>query len=179
MQRPCHTLSCCFVGRIPHCFVGRCTQRPYWWMVVFAVLLMSALYKRRMFRMTLVVSRTLLTLVLAVICIIATVNLISPMQAFAENTLGFGSDLATMMVAVVFAAVLALSYVVMRRLLDAMFTREEEQNKLVKKFTAEVSQTLSTADIMEKLGFAEVGRRKNYYRNPREDALILRKEWNL
>ena len=27
------------------------------------------------------------------------------------------------------------------------------------------------------LGFAEVGRRKNYYRNPKEDALILRKEW--
>ena len=27
------------------------------------------------------------------------------------------------------------------------------------------------------LGFAEVGRRKNYYRNPREDALILRKEF--
>ena len=27
------------------------------------------------------------------------------------------------------------------------------------------------------LGFQEVGRRKNYYHNPREDALILRKEW--
>ena len=27
------------------------------------------------------------------------------------------------------------------------------------------------------LDFQEVGRRKNYYRNPREDALILRKEW--
>ena len=31
--------------------------------------------------------------------------------------------------------------------------------------------------LYEKLGFAEVGRRKNYYRNPREDALIMRKEW--
>lgn len=30
-----------------------------------------------------------------------------------------------------------------------------------------------------KLGFEVVGVRKNYYRNPREDALILRKEWNL
>ena len=29
------------------------------------------------------------------------------------------------------------------------------------------------------LEFEEVGRRKNYYRNPREDALILRKEWAL
>ena len=30
-----------------------------------------------------------------------------------------------------------------------------------------------------KLGFEVVGVRKNYYRNPREDALILRKEWSL
>ena len=28
-----------------------------------------------------------------------------------------------------------------------------------------------------KLGFNQVGRRPNYYRNPKEDALILRKEW--
>jgi len=33
--------------------------------------------------------------------------------------------------------------------------------------------------LYEKLGFLEVGRRKNYYRNPREDALILRKEWRI
>ena len=33
--------------------------------------------------------------------------------------------------------------------------------------------------LYEKLGFAEIGRRKNYYRNPREDALILRKEWEM
>ena len=33
--------------------------------------------------------------------------------------------------------------------------------------------------LYEKLGFHQVGRRPNYYRNPREDALILRKEWQL
>lgn len=32
--------------------------------------------------------------------------------------------------------------------------------------------------LYEKLGFACVGRRPNYYRNPKEDALIMRKEWN-
>ena len=31
--------------------------------------------------------------------------------------------------------------------------------------------------LYEKLGFSQVGLRKNYYRNPKEDALILRKEW--
>lgn len=33
--------------------------------------------------------------------------------------------------------------------------------------------------LYEKLGFFEAGRRRNYYRNPKEDALILRKEWEL
>ena len=33
--------------------------------------------------------------------------------------------------------------------------------------------------LYEKLGFLEVGRRKNYYRNSKEDAFILRKEWTL
>ena len=32
--------------------------------------------------------------------------------------------------------------------------------------------------LYKKLGFLQVGRRPNYYRSPREDALILRKEWN-
>ena len=31
--------------------------------------------------------------------------------------------------------------------------------------------------LYEKLGFRQIGLRKNYYRNPKEDALILRKEW--
>ncbi len=31
--------------------------------------------------------------------------------------------------------------------------------------------------LYEKLGFVQVGLRKNYYRNPKEDALILRKEF--
>ena len=31
--------------------------------------------------------------------------------------------------------------------------------------------------LYKKLGFSQVGRRPNYYRNPKEDALILRKEW--
>lgn len=33
--------------------------------------------------------------------------------------------------------------------------------------------------LYEKLGYVEVGRRPNYYHRPKEDALILRKEWSL
>ena len=37
----------------------------------------------------------------------------------------------------------------------------------------------SAIALYEKLGFAQIGLRKNYYRNPKEDALILRKEWEI
>ena len=33
--------------------------------------------------------------------------------------------------------------------------------------------------LYQNLGFIEIGRRPRYYRNPREDALILRKEWEV
>lgn len=33
--------------------------------------------------------------------------------------------------------------------------------------------------LYEKLGFQQVGRRPGYYSSPREDALILRKEWKV
>ena len=33
--------------------------------------------------------------------------------------------------------------------------------------------------LYEQLGFRQVGMRPNYYRNPKENALILRKEWSL
>lgn len=33
--------------------------------------------------------------------------------------------------------------------------------------------------VYQRLDFQQVGCRKNYYRNPKEDALILRKEWEI
>ena len=50
--------------------------------------------------------------------------------------------------------------------------------KNVRCLTLEVRASNAPAiSLYEKLGFAQVGRRPNYYRNPKEDALILRKEW--
>ena len=59
-------------------------------------------------------------------------------------------------------------------LADAL--REKESRCL----TLEVRASNEPAkQLYEKLGFVSVGLRKNYYRNPREDALILRKEWQI
>ncbi len=41
------------------------------------------------------------------------------------------------------------------------------------------NSNVSAISLYEKLGFLQVGLRKNYYRNPKEDARILRKEWEI
>lgn len=38
---------------------------------------------------------------------------------------------------------------------------------------------LAAIALYEKLGFVQVGLRKNYYFHPKEDARILKKEWDL
>ncbi len=52
------------------------------------------------------------------------------------------------------------------------------RQKEVRRLTLEVRASNEPAKALYSgLGFEQVGRRPNYYRNPREDALILRKEW--
>ena len=52
------------------------------------------------------------------------------------------------------------------------------REKNVYSLTLEVRASNEPAKALySKLGFEQVGRRPNYYRNPKEDALILRKEW--
>ena len=50
----------------------------------------------------------------------------------------------------------------------------------VHSLTLEVRASNSPAiALYEALGYVQVGRRPNYYHKPKEDALILRKEWSL
>ena len=54
------------------------------------------------------------------------------------------------------------------------------KNKEVHSLTLEVRASNHAAiALYQKLGFTQVGRRPNYYKSPKEDALILRKEWSL
>ena len=57
---------------------------------------------------------------------------------------------------------------------------QELKNRGSRALMLEVRDSNEAAKALyEKLGFRQVGLRKNYYRNPKEDALILRKEWEI
>ncbi len=63
-----------------------------------------------------------------------------------------------------------------RALIGRLVERLDAQN--VGCLTLEVRPSNSAArQLYETLGFSEVGRRKNYYAAPKEDALLLRKQW--
>ena len=65
---------------------------------------------------------------------------------------------------------------VAQSLVKALVADLKERN--VHCLTLEVRTSNDSAICLyQKLGFAQVGRRPNYYRNPKEDALILRKEF--
>ena len=41
------------------------------------------------------------------------------------------------------------------------------------------ASNIAAQNLYAKLDFIQIGRRPNYYRHPKEDALILRKEWEV
>ena len=69
-----------------------------------------------------------------------------------------------------------------RGIAEALVNSLVEELKAIESrcLTLEVrASNVPAISLYEKLGFVEVGKRKNYYRNPKEDALIMRKEWEI
>ena len=62
------------------------------------------------------------------------------------------------------------------KLVEALVAALNEKN--VRALLLEVRASNEPAKALyEHQGFVQVGKRPNYYRNPKEDALILKKEW--
>ncbi len=67
---------------------------------------------------------------------------------------------------------------VARKLVSTLI--EELARRTVSSLTLEVRASNENAiSLYKTLGFSQVGRRPRYYTRPKEDALILRKEWDV
>ena len=67
---------------------------------------------------------------------------------------------------------------VARGLIEALMQNLMERESRCLTLEVRASNTPAIA-LYTEMEFQEVGRRRNYYRNPKEDALILRREWKL
>lgn len=61
-------------------------------------------------------------------------------------------------------------------LIDELIVRLKERGSHILRLEVRVSNAPAIA-LYDSLGFTQLGIRKNYYRNPKENALILGKEW--
>ena len=65
-----------------------------------------------------------------------------------------------------------------RQLVNELVLRLKEQGSHILVLEVRVSNEAAIS-LYEQLGFECIGRRPNYYSNPKEDAYILRKEWSV
>lgn len=119
--------------------------------IVFAFLLMWALYKKRMFQMRLLISRSVILVIGGLLCVFAAAYFVSPINNFLSEHYNLNTSTVTTIIVISFSITFAAIFFMLKKLIDSLFTREEQQGRLLKRFSLEVSQSLNTGDIMSKL----------------------------
>jgi diguanylate cyclase (GGDEF)-like protein len=119
--------------------------------IVFAGLLFWALYKKRMFQMRLLISRSVILVIGGLLCVLAAVNFVNPISTFLSFHYALSVTAVTTIIVITFSVAFSAVFFMLKKLLDSLFTHEEQQNRLLKRFSMEVSQSLNTGDIMSRL----------------------------
>ncbi len=116
--------------------------------IVFAAMLMYSLYTKRMFRLTLLVSRQVVVFISVLICVVVSGYFVVPMENKIAEIFDLSRDTVSAVVLIVFVLMLAGVYTLLTKLIDALFTREEQQNKLIESFSTAVTSSLEMKSIM-------------------------------
>lgn len=118
--------------------------------IAFAMLMVMALYKRRMLRMKLLVPRGALLAVSVAICALVAIYWVPSLQALLAPVLP-GEGGRGVAVVLIFTALLAGVYSALKALIDMMFAHEGHQGKRLITFSSAVSRTLNSDEIMDAL----------------------------
>lgn len=120
--------------------------------IVNAFCMFYALYRRRLFRLTLLVSRGSCYAMSAAISAVIFSNFIQPMSNFLKNTIGSLESYAILIIAIVFTLATLLVYSLMKSFIDILFVREEMlQTENLKQFSFAVSKSLHVDEILGEL----------------------------
>jgi len=120
--------------------------------VVNAFCMFYMLYQRRLFKMTLLVSRRSCSLASATLVCIAFANWLRPFQIFIAKHFGMLADYDVLIVAVAYTLTTLLVSAVLKSLIDHVFIRDEQsQAKILEEFNVSVTKSLRMNEILEKL----------------------------
>lgn len=118
--------------------------------IINAVCMFYALYKRRLFEMTLLVSRGSTYAMAGVMSVLVFANLISPLERLIQYTI-FAQQ-AAIVICVIFAAGTVAMYHAIKWLLGVIYVKSEvEQGEILSKFSREISKSLKLSEILSAL----------------------------
>lgn len=111
-----------------------------------------ALYKRRLIRLTLLISKGACYAASAILAVLLFSNCINPMQEFIDSNLHSLAKYETLIIALFFTLFTVFLYSIMKVFLDTVFIKDEfVRANTIKKFSEDVSGTLRIDEILEKV----------------------------
>lgn len=120
--------------------------------LIFAYVLFYALYRKRLFKLTLLFSPANCYVVAVLITMLIFYHLITPICMRLEQMFGLGEAFAILVVAMMIVAVIYVLYIIMKKFLDNLFVKEEQiQAETIKEFSYTVSRTLEKETILSDL----------------------------
>ena len=114
--------------------------------------LFYALYRRRLFKLTLLVSKGSSYAIVALLSIFVFSNLILPLDRLLARFVVFETQQKVMLISVAFAVFALAIYYVVKKFIDSVFIKDEIiRADNLKNFSNAVSKTLKISEIMEEL----------------------------
>jgi len=120
--------------------------------IINALLLFYALYKKRLFKMTLLVSRGTVFVLTAVLTSALFASTLPSIEAFILQAFPQFSGQVTMIIAVTYALFTIFIYLLIQQMLNSLFVHEEmEQARLTREFTHQASKSLKLDEVLQRL----------------------------
>jgi len=120
--------------------------------VVNALFLFYALYKKRLFRMTMLLSKSNYCIMAMILGIAIFSDFALSFQHFLMGEMGMEYTHSMVLIAVVLVVMIAVLYVIINASFDAIFVRtEQQQSEMIARFGEEITHMLSVNDILQGL----------------------------
>ena len=117
-----------------------------------ALFIFYALYKKRLFKMTVLFSRLNYLLFAILLSSVLTYEFITPLQMLLTTRLGIEHNIALIIIAVVFLVCTLLIFACISLLLNRIFVRTEKmQQARIERFSVEINHMLNVGNILQNL----------------------------
>lgn len=118
--------------------------------LLMVVCMCYAMYRRRLFKLTLLVSKGSCYVIVAIMAVLIFSSIITPLSSFIKKILGVHQDNYVLVTSILFTILVVLLYTVLKKFVDGICIREEiAKSETLKEFSDNISQSLEIEQVMK------------------------------